>query len=96
MDPKAIFKLRAEEKQYTAEQIKEEILSYLAEKTLVKKENIRLDSHFINDLSLDSLERIELIMWCEAKFRIAIDYPEIDNLVNVQDLIRLVQEKHLK
>lgn len=95
MDSKLIFQLRAEEAQYTAEQIREEILCHLAEKTLIDKENIHEENRLNKDLSLDSLEGVELIMWCEAKFHIAIDYPEPDQIATVGQLIEIVKQKHL-
>lgn len=45
------------------------------------------------DLSLDSLDAIELAMDLEATFRIAIDDTEIESAETVQDVITLVERK---
>lgn len=80
------------EAKYTVEQMRDMIVSYLVEASGVYRENIKLRCSLQNDLSLDSLDRVELIMWCETKFEIAISDDEMDKICTVGDLFNSVED----
>lgn len=55
--------------------------------------DVNEDSHFINDLVLDSLDQVEVIMDIENAFKICIHDSEFDQLSTVKQTIDLVIEK---
>ncbi len=54
---------------------------------------IKPDSHFMEDLGADSADIINVIVAVEDKFAISIDDSEIPDLLRVEDLFLLVQER---
>ena len=47
-------------------------------------------------LELDSIEEVELVMWIEEEFRIAILDEDIDNLDTVNNIMRYISEKNFQ
>ena len=47
--------------------------------------------HLVNDLELDSLERIELVVEVEQRFHVDIPAPEVADLQRVADVLSCVQ-----
>lgn len=88
-----VFGLSPVEAKYTVEQMRRMIVSYLADKSGVYSENVKPQCSFRQDLSLDSLDRVEMFMWCEAKFNIVIHDDEIDQIDTVRDLFQIVESK---
>ena len=56
---------------------------------------VTLSHHLENDLGLDSLDRIEMWLALEDKFRINIPETEAKQIQTVQDCVNLV-EKYIK
>lgn len=72
------------------EQTDREILEHLSELTHLPSENIPRSSSLLKDLGLDSLDKVELLMWCEITFKIAINddgTTEIDTVGDVMDVV---------
>jgi len=51
------------------------------------------DSHFMNDLGLDSLDHVELIMAAEDEFGFEIPDVDAERLLTVKTLIEYIEEK---
>lgn len=80
------------EAKYTVEQMHVMIVSYLVKKSGISEAGIKPQCSIQKDLSLDSLDKVELIMWCEAGFDICIPNDEAENLDTVGDLFRVVEK----
>ncbi|KRZ12154.1 Acyl carrier protein, mitochondrial [Trichinella zimbabwensis] len=57
---------------------------------MVTDTNYTLDSHFVNDLGLDSLDHVELMLAVEEEFGIEIPDAEIEKLMTGVKLINYV------
>lgn len=54
---------------------------------------LTIDSHFINDLGLDSLDHVEVIMAMEDEFGFEIPDSDAERLHKPSDIVRYVADK---
>uniref|UniRef100_A0A6M2E213 Acyl carrier protein n=1 Tax=Xenopsylla cheopis TaxID=163159 RepID=A0A6M2E213_XENCH len=54
---------------------------------------LKLESHFINDLGLDSLDHVEVIMAMEDEFGFEIPDGDAEKLIRPADIVRYVADK---
>lgn len=54
---------------------------------------LNVDSHFINDLGLDSLDHVEVIMAMEDEFGFEIPDSDAEKLLKPCDIIKYVADK---
>jgi len=47
-------------------------------------------SHFVNDLGLDSLDTVELVMAFEDEFAIEISDADADKILSCEDMIKYI------
>ncbi|XP_017780407.1 PREDICTED: acyl carrier protein, mitochondrial isoform X1 [Nicrophorus vespilloides] len=59
----------------------------------VNPEKLTLESHFINDLGLDSLDHVEVIMAMEDEFGFEIPDMDAEKLLKPKDIVRYVADK---
>lgn len=52
-----------------------------------------LESHFMNDLGLDSLDHVEIIMAMEDEFGFEIPDMDAERLMRPADIVRYVADK---
>ncbi len=52
---------------------------------------VKLESEFIRDLDLDSLDLVELILFLEEEFEITLPDEEMEQVVTVSDAVKLIQ-----
>lgn len=71
----------------------EKIKSIIAEQLGVKKEEIKPESSFIDDLGADSLDTVELVMALEEEFGIEIPDEDAEKMTTVGDAIKYIEEK---
>ena len=71
----------------------EKIKSIIAEQLGVKKEEIKPESSFIDDLGADSLDTVELVMALEEEFGIEIPDENAEKMTTVGDAIKYIEEK---
>uniref|UniRef100_A0A6P7FIZ7 Acyl carrier protein n=1 Tax=Diabrotica virgifera virgifera TaxID=50390 RepID=A0A6P7FIZ7_DIAVI len=57
------------------------------------KKRLTLNSHFINDLGLDSLDHVEVIMAMEDEFGFEIPDADAEKLLRPADIVRYVGDK---
>ncbi len=69
--------------------VKEVIVDQLG----VDEEIINMDATFVEDLSADSLDIVELIMDIEDKFEIEIPDSEAEKMVTVSDVVDYIKVK---
>lgn len=54
---------------------------------------LTLDSHFVKDLGLDSLDHVEIIMMLEDEFRFEIPDKDAEKLLRPSDILRYITDK---
>ena len=71
----------------------DKVKSIIAEQLGVKKEEVKEDSKFIDDLGADSLDTVELVMALEEDFGIEIPDEDAEKMVTVGQAIKYIEEK---
>ncbi|XP_065173487.1 acyl carrier protein, mitochondrial isoform X2 [Atheta coriaria] len=77
----------------TEGEIKDRVLKVCASYDKVTADKLSLDSHFINDLGLDSLDHVEVIMAMEDEFGFEIPDADAEKLLKPGDIVRYVADK---
>ena len=73
------------------ENLEEKVMGIVSEQLNVSKDEVTLESNFIDDLKADSLDLVELVMEFEDEFGITVpddDYEKIRTVGNAIDYIR--------
>ena len=65
------------------------MINIVAEQLNVKKEEIKNDSSFVDDLGADSLDTVELVMAFEEEFGSEISDSEAEKILTVGDAVKL-------
>ncbi|XP_037907015.1 acyl carrier protein, mitochondrial isoform X2 [Hermetia illucens] len=74
-------------------EIRERVLKVVAAYDKVTADKLTVDSHFINDLGLDSLDHVEVIMAMEDEFGFEIPDSDAEKLLTPATIIRYVADK---
>ncbi|XP_030385635.1 acyl carrier protein, mitochondrial isoform X2 [Scaptodrosophila lebanonensis] len=77
----------------TIEDIKCRVLKVVSSYDKVTADKLNVDSHFINDLGLDSLDHVEVIMAMEDEFGFEIPDSDAEKLLKPADIIKYVADK---
>jgi acyl carrier protein len=72
--------------------IEEQVAQIISEQLGVEKNQITLETSFINDLGADSLDQVELVMEFEQKFDMEIPDEEAEKIQTVGDAVRYIKE----
>jgi len=75
-----------------AGRVKSTIVSILIHKFKIPAMSISMNSHFINDLGLDSLDCVEFVMEVEKEFNVAISDIELEGFHTLADAINHIQK----
>ncbi|XP_011189457.1 acyl carrier protein, mitochondrial isoform X1 [Zeugodacus cucurbitae] len=73
--------------------INERVLLVLKLYDKIDPSKLSVDSHFINDLGLDSLDHVEVIMAMEDEFGFEIPDSDAEKLLKPADIIKYVADK---
>lgn len=73
--------------------VRERILLVLRLYDKINPEKLTLDSHFVNDLGLDSLDHVEVIMELENEFNFDIPEKDAENLVTPRHILKYITDK---
>jgi acyl carrier protein len=74
--------------------ILEKLKSLIAEQLGVDEDIITMDTHFEDDLGVDSLDVVELTMAMEEEFNLdEMSEEDLAQVVTVGDLVRYLQQK---
>lgn len=72
----------------------EKVRALIAEQFSIDNEDeITMQTSFVDDLSADSLDVVELIMALEEEFDIQIGDEEVENIKTVGDIVNYISEK---
>jgi acyl carrier protein len=75
------------------EDIQAKVIQIISEQLGKDESEIRLESHFIDDLDADSLDTVELVMALEEEFGVKIPDEESEKITTVQSAIEAIQQK---
>ncbi|HDN86167.1 MAG TPA: acyl carrier protein [Candidatus Omnitrophica bacterium] len=73
--------------------IEERVKEIIAEQLGVKKEEIRPESSFVDDLGADSLDTVEIVMALEEEFGIEIPDEDAEKISTVGEAIQYIENK---
>ena len=65
----------------------------ISEQLGVKKEEIKPESSFIDDLGADSLDTVEVVMALEEEFGIEIPDEDAEKITTVGDAVKYIENK---
>lgn len=72
------------------EEIFEKLKKIIVEQLGVNEENVTMQASFIDDLSADSLDIVELVMNIEEKFDLEIPDSEAEKIATVEDVVEYI------
>ncbi|MBD3246447.1 MAG: acyl carrier protein [Candidatus Omnitrophica bacterium] len=73
--------------------VEEKVKDIIAEQLGVKKEEIKPESSFIDDLGADSLDTVEVVMALEEEFGIEIPDEDAEKITTVGEATKYIDEK---
>ncbi len=73
--------------------VDEKVKEIISEQLGVKKEEIKPESSFIDDLGADSLDTVEVVMALEEEFGIEIPDEDAEKITAVGDATKYIEEK---
>ncbi len=73
--------------------IGDKVKDIISEQLGVKKEEIKEESSFIDDLGADSLDTVEVVMALEEEFGIEIPDEDAEKITKVGEAIKYIEEK---
>ena len=73
--------------------MQEKVISLVSEATKQEAAKISLETNFIDDLNLDSLDIVELMMKMEDEFGIEIPEEDAEGLKTVKDVVSYLETK---
>ncbi|MGI5853297.1 MAG: acyl carrier protein [Bacillota bacterium] len=74
-------------------QMFEQVRDIVAEQLSVDKNQVTMESRFIEDLGADSLDMVELVMAFEEKLGIQIADEDAENIQTVGDAVKFIEAK---
>ncbi|XP_034481180.1 acyl carrier protein, mitochondrial isoform X2 [Drosophila innubila] len=87
------FTMRNYSVRNTMEEIEHRVLKVVSAYDKVTADKLNVNSHFINDLGLDSLDHVEVIMAMEDEFGFEIPDSDAEKLLKPADIIKYVADK---
>jgi len=73
--------------------LEEQVMNIVSEQLSVSKDEVTLESNFIDDLKADSLDLVELVMEFEDEFGITVPDDDYEKIRTVGDAISYIREK---
>ena len=74
------------------EEIFEKLKEIIVEQLGVNEENVKEEATFVDDLSADSLDIVELVMNIEEEFEMEIPDGDADKIVTVGDVVGYIKD----
>ncbi|MDX2227137.1 MAG: acyl carrier protein [Verrucomicrobiae bacterium] len=73
--------------------VEERVKEIIVEQLGVTPEQVKPEASFIDDLSADSLDTVELVMAFEEEFGVEVPDEDAEKLQSVGDVIKYIEEK---
>ena len=73
--------------------MQEQVIKLISDATKIDPSLLSLESNFVEDLNLDSLDIVELMMKMEDHFEIEIPEEEAQELKNIQEVCSYLNKK---
>ncbi len=73
--------------------IEERVVEIVCEQLSTSKDNVTMQTSFINDLGADSLDTVELVMEFEERFGIEIPDEAAEKIQTVGDAVNFIDSK---
>ncbi|XP_053598775.1 acyl carrier protein, mitochondrial isoform X2 [Microplitis demolitor] len=80
-------------KKIPIEEIEKRVLKICTDYDKITADKLTLDSHFMNDLGLDSLDHVEVIMAIEDDFGFEIPDMDAEKLMKPGDIVRYIADR---
>lgn len=74
------------------ENLEQDIKQVIADVTGRSIEELKPETHFFNDLGVDSIKAIEMTVAIEKRYRISIRDEQIPKISNVKEVVELVKQ----
>lgn len=87
------FRLYSSDTKLTLEVIRQRVINVCKAFDKVEAEKLTEDSHFMNDLGLDSLDQVELVMAMEDEFGFEIPDAEAEKLMRPADIVKYIADR---
>lgn len=71
--------------------IEEEVIAIISEQLGADKDQMTMETSFINDLGADSLDTVELVMEFEQRFDMEIPDEEAEKIQTVGDVVTYIK-----
>lgn len=75
------------------ENLEDKVISIVSEQLSAPRDEIKMESNFIDDLKADSLDLVELVMEFEDEFGITVPDDDYEKIRTVADAIAYIREK---
>jgi acyl carrier protein len=73
--------------------MKDKVIKLISDATKIDISKINLETSFVDDLNLDSLDIVELMMKMEDEFGVEIPEEDAEGLKTVQDIVTYLEKK---
>ncbi len=73
--------------------MEEKVINLISDATKIDKVKISMETSFVDDLNLDSLDIVELMMKMEDEFGIEIPEEDAEGLKSVKDVVTYLDNK---
>jgi acyl carrier protein len=73
--------------------MKDKVIKLISDATKIDIAKINLETSFVDDLNLDSLDIVELMMKMEDEFGVEIPEEDAEGLKTVQDIVTYLEKK---
>ncbi|MBH48276.1 MAG: acyl carrier protein [Halobacteriovorax sp.] len=73
--------------------MQEKVMQLISDATKVDIAKINIETSFVDDLNLDSLDIVELMMKMEDEFGVEIPEEDAEGLKKVSDVVNYLQKK---
>ena len=73
--------------------MKDKVIKLISDATKIDNSKINLETSFVDDLNLDSLDIVELMMKMEDEFGVEIPEEDAEGLKTVKDIVAYLEKK---
>jgi acyl carrier protein len=74
-------------------ELTEKVMDIVCKQLNVSKDKLTPETSFVNDLSADSLDLVELVMELEDQFGVSIPDEDAEKIQTIGDAIKYVEER---